>query len=107
MSTIPTREAHRAIADRRPFKTYGALAGRPGVDVDTIGRLDCRDRVAVAILERRAAYVVMSYATPIAVLTVEGHWLFTPRRFSTTTSRHQSAARYGASLSGLVVEDVA
>lgn len=104
---IATRFAAQAIAERRPFRTHGSLSGLPGSEVDSIGRLDCRDRVAAVILERRAAYVVLSYSTPIAVLTTEGHWLFTPRRFSVTTSKHQGAARYGASLSGLVVEEVA
>lgn len=101
MSTIPTRDAYRAVAERRPFSTHGALSARHGEDVDSIGRLDQADPVAVAILDGRAAYVVLSYSTPIAVLTTEDRWLFTSCRFSTTTSRHQGVARYGASLSGL------
>lgn len=105
MPTIPTRLAYREVAERRPFRTHGALTGRPGADVDSIGRLEPRDPVAVAILERRAAYVVLSYSTPIAVLTTDDGWLFTSRRFSTTTSRHQGVARYGASVSGLPVLD--
>lgn len=100
MRTIPTRDAYRAVAERRPFRTHGSLTGRRGDHVDTIGRLDPADPVAVAILDGRAAYVVLSYSTPIAVLTTDDRWLFTSRRFSTTTSRHQGVARYGASLSG-------
>lgn len=107
MSTIPTRLAHHEVADRRPFRTHGSLTGRKGQDIDTIGRLDPSDPVAVAILERRAAYVVLSYSTPIAVLTIDEGWLFTSRRFSTTTSKHQGIARYGASLSGLPSLDTA
>jgi hypothetical protein len=105
MSVVPTRVAHREVAERRPFRTNGSLTGRPGHDVDTIGRLDPADPVAVAILERRAAYVVLSYSTPIAALTTDGRWLFTSRWFSATTSRHQGVVRYGASLSGLPVAD--
>lgn len=101
MSTIPTRDAHRAVSERRPFRTHGSLSARRGQDVDSIGRLDPADPVAAAILDGRAAYVVLSYSTPIAVVTTEDRWLFTSRRFSTTTGRHQSVARYGASLSGL------
>lgn len=101
MSAIPTRLAYREVAERRPFRTHGGLGARSGRDVDTIGRLDPSDPVAVAILDKRAAYVVLSYSTPIAVVTTDDRWLFTSRRFSTTTSRHQGAARYGASLSGL------
>lgn len=101
MSAVPTKLAYREVAERRPFRTHGGLSARPGRDVDTIGRLDPADPVAVAVLDQRAAYVVLSYSTPIAVLTTDDRWLFTSRRFSTTSSRHQGAARYGASLSGL------
>lgn len=102
MSTVPTRLAHREIAERRPFRTYGALAGRPGQEVHCLGRLDPQDPVAVAILERRAAYVILSYSTPIAVLTTDDEWIFCGPRFSATTARHLGIARYGASLSEVV-----
>lgn len=107
MSAVPTKLAYREVADRRPFRTHGGLGARSGRDVDIIGRLDPADPVAVAILDKRAAYVVLSYSTPIAVLTIDDRWLFTSRRFSTTTGRHQGIARYGASLSGLEEIDTA
>jgi hypothetical protein len=107
MSVVRTMAAYREVAERRPFRTHGALSGRPGREVESIGRLDPRDPLAVLILEGRAAYVVMSYSTPIAALTTDDRWVFTPRQFSSTTSRHQGVARYGASLSGLDVEGAA
>lgn len=98
-----TGDAHGAISDLQPFTTSGALSGRtphgeafgpwdsgrlPGEHVDSF---------------RRATYAVFSYATPIAWVT-DGAWVIPETRYSVTTSRHQSAARYGAHLSGLAQE---
>lgn len=111
MIRTTTTGAYRAIADRADFRTSGALSGRiltPGTYSGLtltpweMGRLP-RDHHDSA---SRATYVVMSYATPIAWLTDDA-WVIPDARYSATTSRHQSAARHGASLSGLAVADVA
>jgi hypothetical protein len=105
-----TQTAHQAIATLTPFRTSGALAGHDGRDWSgpwSTGRLVESEPLYLAIREGRASYVVTSYATPI-VAVVMGRWLIASQRFSVTTSRHQSAARYGAHESGIdVAEEVA
>lgn len=41
------------------------------------------------------AYVVYSYATPIAWYTKRGAWVVPEEKYSSTTSRHQSVVRQG------------
>lgn len=98
-----TGNAHRPISDLSPFTTSGALSGRtPHGETFTAwdsGRLP-REHVDSF---QRATYAVYSYATPIAWVT-DGAWAIPDVRYSVTTSRHQSAARYGAHLSGLASE---
>jgi hypothetical protein len=105
MIRTTTGDAYRAIATLAPFSTSGALAGHNGADWHGpwhTGRLSESEPLWLAIREGRASYVVTSYATPIAAI-VDGAWLIAGQRFSVTTSRHQSAARHGAALSGLPV----
>lgn len=42
-----------------------------------------------------------SRRTPPIAAVVNGAWLIADQQFSLTTSRHQSAVRHGAALSGL------
>jgi hypothetical protein len=102
MIRTTTGDAHRAIAALAPFTTSGALSGRtpygehfgPWDD----GRLPGQHRDSFLA----STYAVFSYVTPVAWVT-DGEWVIPSTRYSLTTSRHQSAARHGAALSGLTV----
>lgn len=59
-----------AIANRIPFKSGGALSG----------------------VEGYGGYTVMSYNEPIAIFNGQ-LWTVTTRKFSVTTSNHQSLTR--------------
>ena len=95
-----TGDAHRPISDLQPFTTSGALSGRAPHGQHfgpwESGRLP-REHVDSF---QRATYAVFSYATPIAWVA-DGQWVIPATRYSVTTSRYQSAARYGAHLSDL------
>lgn len=56
------------------------------------GRLNGDERVILArhILRLGTAYVIHSYATPIAWWTEREGWYLVKERFSVTTSKHQS-----------------
>jgi hypothetical protein len=98
-----TGKAHAPIADLQPFTTSGALSARTPYG-ETFGPWDS-GRLPREHVEsfQRATYAVFSYATPIAWVT-DGAWFIPGTRYSLTTSRHQSTARYGAHLSGLATE---
>jgi hypothetical protein len=103
MLRTTTTQAHAAIADLTPFTTSGALSGR-SLHGEHFGPWDSgRLPREHADSFQRSTYAVFSYATPIAWVT-DGAWVIPAARYSVTTSRHQSAARYGASLSGLATE---
>ena len=68
---ITTRNAHVAIAARRPFKA-GALKGEAHPD---------------------GTYTVHSYRAQIALYKPEHGWSVNEERYSVTTSRHQSQVR--------------
>lgn len=94
-----THNAYRAIADLTPFTTCGALSARtPHRATFTAWDSGRLPREHVESFER-ATYAVFSYVTPIAWVT-DGAWVIPAARYSVTTSRHQSAARHGAHLSG-------
>jgi hypothetical protein len=105
MIRTTTQKAYAAIAELAPFATSGALSGRTPIG-ESFGPWDsgrlAREHVASF---QHASYAVFSYATPIAWVT-DSHWVIPADRYSLTTSRHQSAARYGASVSGLNVAPV-
>jgi hypothetical protein len=73
MTRVSTRNAPSCIAARRPFRTSGALRGE----------------------WRGEAYAVVSYSTTIA-LWQGGVWEVASRKYSCTTSRHQTAVALGA-----------
>lgn len=86
-----SRAIAEAIRDRVPFKTYGSFSGE--WHTYGTGRLDSHecDRyyAEVATAGIGEAYVVYSYATPIAWWTPEHGWHKVTQRFSVTTSKHQ------------------
>lgn len=113
MYRTTTGKASAPIASRMPFTTSGALSGRKRAEETSdaltpdgehfgpwdSGRLP-REHVDSF---QRATYAVFSYVTPIAWVA-DGVWVIPSTRYSVTTSKHQSAARFGAVLSGLAVE---
>lgn len=97
-----TGRAYAAISDLQPFTTSGALSGHtPHGGTFTSWESGRLPREHVDSFQR-ATYAVFSYATPIAWVA-NGTWVIPHTRYSVTTSRHQSAARYGAHLSGLAM----
>lgn len=87
-------ELNRALRDRLPFRTSGALSadvtpyGYPGSGRLSGVYLDTYREDAPSI-----RYVVRSYDTPIAWVTEDGSVTKIGQKFSVTTSRHQSAVR--------------
>jgi len=76
MPRINTRDAADYIAALEPFTSNGAIRGD-----DTDGR----------------NFIVWSYGTPIAVIDRDGERVdLNGERYSTTTSKHQHAARIAA-----------
>ena len=72
MTRVSTRNASTCIGSRREFRTSGSLRG----------------------VWQGDRYAVISYSTPIAVWE-NGVWQVASRRYSVTTSRHQTAVRCG------------
>ena len=96
VARINQRQAVRAIADRMTFnagalnasRIYLGLQGGEGImsgEAYEQWRADC--------LADRIAYVVRSYATPIAWFTVDRGWIVPADKYSVTTSRHQGIVR--------------
>lgn len=79
-----------AIAERRTFKTGGALRGSAIVQLSHTGQLsgDALDSYWQSV--NSIDYVVYSYATPIAWHDDKG-WKVVQDKFSVTTTLHQSA----------------
>lgn len=97
MPKISTRDAHKiakAIANGEDFETHGALSGRSGrFTAWSAGRLPSQYVDGFLASD----YALFSYATPIAYRT-NGEWVVPEVRYSVTTSRHQSTARYATYL---------
>lgn len=68
-----------AIVNRETFKTSGALRGEGDY----------------------ALYYVFSYAAIIARYTIEEGWIVPTRKYSVTTSNHQSAVRGALAVAGI------
>lgn len=83
------------IADRKPFKTHGAMSGAV-VTIGTAslqGQLPCEFRKTWRQDWESAdgeMFAVWSYSTPIAWWTPVGGWRIPAVKYSRTTSRHQS-----------------
>ena len=94
MSTIQRhtlRTVHQAVAQRADFNCNDTLTGRSGISGTWGSRLPEKyhDKFRADVLADDA-YVVRSYATPIAWVTHAGHVHYVRQRFSVTTSKHQS-----------------
>jgi hypothetical protein len=100
---ISTSRAHQPISRREAFTTHGSLSGRAPYG-EHFGPWDS-GRLPREYVEsfQRATFAVFSYATPIAWVDESGQWVIPDVRYSVTTSKHQSQARYGAALSDLEV----
>lgn len=86
------------IANRIPFKTYGALFGkwiRKG-DFRPIGILpDSHARRFRVDCDNESVFVIYSYDTPIGWITESGNTYIPDERYSVTTSKHQGKVRLG------------
>lgn len=76
----------RALANRLPFRTSGALMGRTSPNGS--GMLQGNDAARYRQDYSDIIYVVYSYSTPIAWVTKDGTIYRVQARFSVTTSRH-------------------
>ena len=83
------KQLSHALRNLIPFKTSGALSGHASWHIS--GRLtgDELERYFDAV-DAGFRYVVTSYGTPIAWVTNDGEVYRVARKFSTTTSKHQS-----------------
>lgn len=99
---INTRKAYEQISRRESFVSNGALSARthtgPG-DQLNFGKMSEGSRASIKALSD-IDYVVHSYATPIGVHSQSQGWVIPEDRYSSTTSKHQSQLRRGASMSG-------
>lgn len=110
MGKLRVGDAHRLIAERKPFQishisaiSYYATEDDPHLWRDekgvqhTGGAWDLPDRgwgdVEGLRPEIGVRYVVLSYATPIAWVDKDGVAVKTPQHFSITTSHHQGELR--------------
>lgn len=82
-------ELRRALRERLPFKTGGALYGTDTA-IYTTGQLNHTELSRFERDRDRMVFVVYSYATPIAWVLDDGTVYKVQQRFSVTTSRHQS-----------------
>jgi hypothetical protein len=104
MPTVTQRKIPAILEREEPF-TGSNLRGEAvdsdhpwtwtGRDLARTGRMQYNaDAFAVCNAEpEEIRYRVMSYATPIAYVTVTGRRVILPGRYSATTSRHQSLCR--------------
>lgn len=88
---ISLRDVPRYWQARKPFDANGTLRGErcpDGWSHSYHGRLSGDDLQALRDSEGRIAYIVCSYATPIAWVMRDGTEYKVKQRFSVTTSRH-------------------
>ena len=94
MPYTPLRQAHYFVQHTMPFvgNSMHAHWVLPNTDI-SMGLLnDSSRRMLDAQNQQLPAYVVWSYATPIA-WKVNDSWHIVTQKFSRTTSRHQSIVR--------------
>ena len=83
-------ELRRALRERLPFKTGGALYGTDKSAYTSYGHLNDSEVSKFERDRERMTFIVYSYATPIAWALDDGTVHKVDQRFSVTTSRHQS-----------------
>ena len=89
------RTVHTFVADRVAFNCNGTLTGAAPRELGMpySGRLPVEFRDSFwADITSPDAFVVYSYATPIAWFA-NGEWVVPQAKYSVTTSRHLSATR--------------
>jgi hypothetical protein len=96
---IPTRDAHRAIAQRQDFETHGSLSGHTADRQSYFSKgILPRDRHAgLDAQAEQIDFIVYSYGTPIAWHLIGGEWIVPAVNYSATSGRHQSQVRYALS----------
>lgn len=90
----------KAIADRKPFKTGGALRGQ--TDNPGVGLLPIPAREVFYETVNDTVYFVISWDTPIAWYVIPDpgeapYWVFVDYRYSSSSSSHQRAFREAVS----------
>lgn len=92
-----TANTIKAISDRKPFKSGGALSADTGNGYT--GYL-AGEALEAFYADRNAIdYIVYSYATPIAWHTTTRGWIYPLAKYSASTGPHQSLTR--SALSGV------
>lgn len=90
---ISGRKAAPVIANRKDFKTSGALSGRnvPQGERVYVGQLPLEHAQGLALaVEAGNVYIVFSYQTPIAWYSyADEKWTRPEVKYSMTTSHHQ------------------
>ena len=89
----------KAIANRKPFQTSGALFGVRDVSPG-VGRLSPAERERFYETVNDTVYWVVSWKTPIAWYVIPDpgeapYWVFVSRYFTKSTSVHQGVVRRG------------
>lgn len=88
-------QAREALTNRAPFTTYGALSATRHGAGDFRPHLPANNRLPHEWRKRweadvdRIAYVVWSYDTPIAWVTMYGDVVKVAHKWSATTTQHQ------------------
>ena len=91
------RDARPLIRNREAFaaggNAYGESNFRGGFLIeDGTGRLNAEEAMEYSVAMLSIDYVIRSYGTPIAWHNDNG-WYVVEQKFSSSTSRHQSAVR--------------
>lgn len=83
-------QARQALAERRPYNTYGAMRAEEGSN-GYAGwlREPYRASYLNAWRDNKITYTVYSYSTPIAWVLDTGEVIEPPIKYSVTTSKHQ------------------
>lgn len=88
-------QTREALANREPFTTYGSLSATRHTGEDLRPHLPWGNRLPADWRQRwdrdadRIAYVVWSYDTPIAWVTMYDDVVKVDHKWSVTTSKHQ------------------
>jgi hypothetical protein len=85
-------QIHDAITGCEDFHA-GALRGESVKGYGHPGRLEGSARESFNASDGSLAYVIYSYATPIAWKRSDGAWFMPDDSYSVTTSRHQGIVR--------------
>lgn len=94
MATITNRQIPAKITAREMFKANSVQAlPSNAIGIGYAHHLTAEQRSEL----EQSSYVVYSYDTPIAWTKADGSLFLDGRKYSATTSRHQSLVRHGMS----------